>query len=163
MARELVTWRSEYNLGVEGIDKQHRSLVDLVNQVWEGIVFQAERAKMLELVQRLEHYTIAHFAAEEAYMKAIGYPGLDAHKLVHQQFIARVDAEKKAVLKGGQLTLGLVEFLKQWLLDHIMGLDREAADYAKQVQKTRPKENIGTVQTSEEPESILKSIFRRFF
>lgn len=163
MARTLVTWSSEYNLGVEEIDEQHRSLVDLVNQVWAGIVSRSERGKVLELMLRLEQYTVAHFAAEEAYMEAIGYPGLDAHKQVHQQFIARVDAEKQAVLKGGQLTLGLVEFLKQWLLDHILGLDKAAAEYAKQAQQARAKEQALSAQASEEPESILKRIFSRFF
>lgn len=162
-ARALVTWRSEYNLGVEEIDNQHRSLVDLVNQVWESIVFQAEWSKVLELVLRLEQYTVAHFAAEEAYMQAIAYPDLEAHKKIHQQFIARIDAEKQAALKNGRLTLGLVEFLRQWLLDHILGHDKEATEFAKKAQLTRAKEQIGSSSQGEEPESLLKSIFKRFF
>ena len=159
MARALVTWSNEYNVGVEEIDNQHRSLVDLINQIWQSIVFQADREKTFELMGRLEHYTVAHFAAEEAYMEAIGYPDLEAHKEIHKQFVARIAQEKHLVESGGQLTLGLMEFLKQWLLQHIMGTDMNVGRFAQKAKETRAQ----STSTEEAPESILKRIFKRFF
>lgn len=162
MAEALVNWKAEYNLGVEEIDRQHRALVELLNKAWEGIVFRADKDVILELVEQLERYTIAHFTAEEVYMLAIHYPNLEDHRLTHQKFIARIEAEKKRAVAGGELSLGLVNFLKQWLLEHILGADKAFAEYANQIQVIRKDDLAEINKEKEKANSLLKRIFGRF-
>lgn len=166
MADVLVKWSSEYNLGIDAIDRQHESLVELVNQVWESIVFRADEAKVMEILGQLERYTVAHFAAEEAYMQKVNYPDFGEHKRIHEAFIARVAAEKQAAANGGQLTLGLVSFLRQWLLEHILKTDKAFVEFTRQraAARVQPAPSATTVQTEDEqPESLLRRVFKRFF
>ena len=162
MAEALVKWEAEYNLGVEEIDNQHRTLVDLLNKTWEGVVFRADKDKVLELIEQLERYTVAHFAAEEVYMAAIHYPNLEDHRLTHKKFIARIESEKKFAIAGGQLSLGLVNFLKQWLLEHILGADKAFAEYANRIQVIRKDDLAEMKKEREKANSLLRKIFGRF-
>ena len=163
MADVLVKWSSEYNLGVEAIDRQHESLVELVNQVWESIVFRADEAKVMEILGQLERYTVAHFAAEEAYMQMVNYPAFSEHKGIHEAFIARIAAEKQAAMNGGQLTLGLVSFLRQWLLEHILKTDKAFVEFTRQTAATPAQAAPVAPVADEQPESLLRRVFKRFF
>lgn len=163
MTEPLVKWNASYDIGVDEIDGQHRSLVDLLNQVWEGIVRRVDRTRMLKVLDELERYTVAHFTAEELYMWEINFPGFNSHTRMHREFIARIDAEKQAVIAGGDLSLDLLHFLRDWLINHILVQDKAYADYARLASST---DAVGRAsQEAEEEareESLLKRIFRRF-
>ena len=38
MAIALMAWEVKFCLGLDEIDEQHKSLVDLINQIWESII-----------------------------------------------------------------------------------------------------------------------------
>ena len=139
MGRELVAWSKKFEVGIEALDTQHGLLIDAINQIWHCIVFQAEQERVHDLLNRLETLFVAHFTREEAYMTAIDYPHFLAHKRMHRHFAKRLSDEKEAVLNGGGLTLSLLQFLKEWLLDHIQNADKAIADYANE--KLLEKEN----------------------
>ena len=50
------------------------------------------------VIEGLERYTIAHFTAEETYMREVRYAKFDAHKQMHDQFIQRIAQEKNRLL-----------------------------------------------------------------
>ena len=120
-------------------------------------------SKVLEIVEQLERYTVAHFAAEEAYMQVINYPQFEEHKRIHQMFVARVAKEKQQVINGEPLTLGLVTFLRQWLLDHILKTDKAFVEYAMRAQAVRNAPTPAAESAEEKPDSLLKRVFKRFF
>ena len=41
-------------------------------------------------MRELSTYTLTHFRAEEEVLRKAGYPGLAAHQVEHQKFIAQV-------------------------------------------------------------------------
>ncbi|HTY98633.1 MAG TPA: bacteriohemerythrin, partial [Rhodocyclaceae bacterium] len=106
------------------IDDQHKVLFDVLNRLWAAIIKRAGRDEMLAIVQELERYTVAHFTAEEVFMRAVDYADRDGHKKSHQEFIDRLASEKKVVLAGGSLSLDLLKFLKDWLANHILVSDK---------------------------------------
>jgi hemerythrin-like metal-binding protein len=61
-------------------------------------------------------------------MQATAFPKLASHKMAHDTFIRRIAAER-ASIEGGSpsLSLDLLRFLQNWLVDHIMVSDREYA------------------------------------
>lgn len=144
----VANWSDAYALDMPEIDDQHKALFVLINRLWKQIVTQADRAEVLKVLDELEQYTISHFAAEETFMRVIGYPGFDEHKVVHGKFVSRIGKEKAAILAGSALTLDILRFLKDWLVDHILVSDKAYAGYHKQ------KSGSG---------SRLGSFFRRFF
>ncbi len=89
MAEEIIEWSSQYSLGLDEIDEQHKSLLDLINRIWKSIVYRCDQKIIFSLVEELEKYTLAHFAAEETFMRVTGYPDFDAHKKEHHKFVAR--------------------------------------------------------------------------
>lgn len=131
MQSKLVGWNNAYSLNMPELDAQHKLLFDLINKLWQGIVSNAAQAAQLALVEQLERYTQTHFAEEEAFMQAVEYPSLSAHRQSHRQFVQRIAAEKQALAQGSQISLDLLHFLNNWLGEHILGEDREYADYSE--------------------------------
>ena len=162
MTEPLVKWDASYDLGVEVIDLQHRRLIDLLNQVWEGIVQRADLDQTLNILEELEEYTVEHFTAEELYMWEINYPGFNAHTRMHREFVARIATEKQAVMNGGQLSLNLLHFLRDWLIKHIIVQDRSYADYARRLQENLTNVNSTDVAEDIAKKSLLHKIFGRF-
>ena len=148
MEKALIVWKAEYCLGLAEIDAQHASLVALINRIWKSIIDKSEAPAVLSIVDELEKYTIAHFSAEENFMRATGYPGLAAHHLAHQEFVTRIAEEKKRAQITGSLSIDLAHFLRDWLLNHILVADRLYAAHTAQDQKTRG--------------SLISRFFRRF-
>ena len=63
MAEDLLSWKNQYNLGLDEIDAQHKSLLDLINKAWLAIVQRSDQSVVLAVIEELERYTLAHFAA----------------------------------------------------------------------------------------------------
>lgn len=144
----MVAWSDSYCLGLDAIDEQHKMLIDLLNRLWSAIINRRDNAEMMAIIDELEKYTISHFCAEEAFMRANGYEDFTRHKKAHDEFVARIAAEKKHIQEGAPLTLDLLKFLKEWLVQHILVSDKAyAAAFAQQKQ----------------PESALGRFFKRFW
>lgn len=127
----IAAWSDSYALGMPEIDDQHKALFVLINRLWEQIITQADSAEVMKVLEKLEQYTISHFTAEETFMRVIAYPGFDEHKAAHENFVARIGKEKAGILAGGALTLDILHFLKDWLVDHILVTDKAYADQHK--------------------------------
>jgi hemerythrin-like metal-binding protein len=147
-SRNIVAWSNAYDLGLPEIDSQHRTLFDLLNRAWEAIVARADAKVMLEILQDLERYTLSHFAAEETFMRVMNYPQFAEHKKSHDAFSARIEFERRAIEAGAaNISLELVRFLKDWLVDHILVADKAYAESLKR---------------RKQPPSLLGRFFRRF-
>ncbi|ADU62250.1 MAG: bacteriohemerythrin [Pseudodesulfovibrio sp.] len=121
----LMQWDTNLSVGVEEIDAQHKTLVDLVNQTYEAIQGQ-DHALLAELVDRMAAYGRTHFATEERYMRDHGFPGIEEHKFQHAKFNATVDDFRRKLDSQTNLTQVFV-FLSSWLAAHIMNEDMRYA------------------------------------
>lgn len=137
----LVAWSDAYSLGLPEIDDQHKVLIDLINQLWDAIIKRARPEEMLTIVEELEKYTISHFGAEETFMRMTGYPEFDRHKKFHDDFVARIGAEKKVVQAGGHLSLELLKYLRDWLINHILVADKAYAEVHRR--RNEPQTMLG--------------------
>lgn len=130
MESRLVGWNQNYSLGMPELDAQHKMLFDLINQLWRGIVANADNPAQLKVIEQLEHYTLTHFSAEEDFLQAIEFPGQEAHQQAHAAFTRRIAEEKQAILAGAKVSLDLLHFLNDWLVNHIQGEDLAYAEYS---------------------------------
>lgn len=137
----LVAWSDAYSIGMAEIDDQHKVLIDLINQLWDAIIKRARNEEMLAIVEELEKYTISHFGAEETFMRVTGYPEFDRHKKIHDEFVARIAAEKRVVQAGGHLSLELLKYLRDWLINHILVADKAYAEVHRR--KDEPQTMLG--------------------
>ena len=118
----------KYRLGIELADKHHRNLIDIVNELFDALSKGAKKEVLENVIKRLRVYSLAHFKAEEELMLRHKYPDLINHKIIHSEFIKKVDEfnsqlEKKAIGKE------LITFLVTWLIDHILKEDKKYADF----------------------------------
>lgn len=130
-----VHWREHLSVGVEEIDSQHRQLFDRFNAFFEA----CEQEKGGELATRLfdflDEYFATHFADEERFQRAVGYPDYERHREQHLLFVREI-AALKARLKSEGPTKTVVATVNRvmigWLIEHISGMDRALGRFAKE-------------------------------
>lgn len=126
----LFTWNESLSVKIESIDKQHKKLIDMINDFYDNIASRSNKDNISSLLASMKKYTLEHFTGEEEYMKKYGYPEFESHKMEHELFIMKVnDLEEK--FNAGKLVLSLevTVFLKDWLKKHIMGTDKKYTDF----------------------------------
>ena len=134
-----IRWSDDFALNLPEIDAQHQVLFGLFGEMWNAIVIRAGQADMLRLIADLDDYAVQHFKEEEAFMTATGFPRLVSHKMAHETFVRRIAAERLAIEKGSpNLSLDLLRFLRDWLVEHILVADREYARHYEATTHTRP-------------------------
>lgn len=136
---KFVEWSDDLSVGIEEIDAQHQVLVGLVNEMHDAIHRRQGSEVVRDVLRKLADYTRIHFAVEESLMRILGYPGYEAHKLLHEQLIAHM-MELQHKVDTGKTAIGfeLMHFLKVWLTKHIMESDREYGHFFIQA-GARPK------------------------
>ena len=107
------------------MDLQHRKLVDLLNQLEMAMRNGKGKEVIGAVLAELIQYTQTHFSSEERLMTANRFPDLALHKIEHTKLTQRV-IKFKADYESGKvaLTIPILSFLEDWLVNHIQGLDK---------------------------------------
>lgn len=136
----ILKWSEKYETGVAKFDAEHQQLIERFNNLYESIfeceTLEAEHLLTAEVLQELLDYIKTHFSGEEELMQAYQYPEYEDHKKEHDRFIEEV----KALLQqhqGGELALSfpLFSFLKGWIEEHIMVVDKRYSDFFQHVKQ----------------------------
>lgn len=127
-------WDESLSLGIGLIDDHHRHLFDMVNRACDMLKDGSEREETIELLNGLVDYATYHFAAEEYWMKRYAYPGLDDHVRQHEDFCIKVVEQELQYEAGNHAVLPvLVEFLSEWLTEHIQKSDGAYGQFARSI------------------------------
>lgn len=120
----LLTWNSNYAVGVKPMDSQHTVLFGLLNDLHAAMASGQAQSMTGPLLRKLVDYTHTHFAAEETMMTVAKYPGLAEHKVKHRELLKQVE-EFAARFERGEaaLNIDLMNFLRDWLTNHIEKVD----------------------------------------
>jgi hemerythrin len=122
----LFDWKETYSVGVKEIDNQHKILVGTLNELFEAMRNRAAHEVIAGIVKGLTDYVGVHFSFEEGLMKKHGYPELLSHQKEHQAFVEKVtDFQGKHKAGNLMLSMEVMNFLKDWLKNHIMGTDKK--------------------------------------
>lgn len=123
-----IEWSDGLSVGIEEIDAQHREVVRLINELGEAMRLGKSREVLGRVLDGLVAYTRVHFATEEAYFRQFEYEGRAEHEKAHAAFIEKVAEFRKGFEEGRVgLSIRMMSFLGDWLVDHIQGTDREYA------------------------------------
>jgi hemerythrin len=129
----LMNWNNSYSVGVQAIDGQHNVLFDIINELHGAMMKGQAQGLTGPLLRKLLDYTNTHFKGEEAMMASAKYPGLAAHKVKHVELIKQVE-DYCARHEKGEITLNLhlLNFLRDWLTNHIQKVDMEYSPWMKE-------------------------------
>lgn len=125
-----LVWSADLDTGINVIDKQHRRIVDYINQLHDARTGGQEKDKIAKVIDELVDYTLSHFAFEESMQEEAAYPFLKAHKRVHDLFVTRVGQYQERFRLGEDVSEELNNLLVNWLYNHIK---RDDADYVELV------------------------------
>ena len=126
----LVTWKEEYSVNITEVDDQHKGLVELINQLHDAMLAGKAKEVMGKILAELVNYTLNHFATEEKYFDQHEYPEADLHKKQHADLVEQVAAVQAKHEAGERvLTIEVMNFLRDWLYEHILGSDKKFGPY----------------------------------
>lgn len=121
----FVDWNSGLETGQAEMDRQHRRLVELLNQLHEAMKSGKGADQVQSIVTGLGSYTRTHFQAEEALLRQRGWSGLTRHLMLHQDLLKQLGEFEESLRRNQRIsTLELATFLKDWLMKHILQEDR---------------------------------------
>ena len=126
----MLQWKEEYEVGVAEIDEQHQKLIDIANRVYELMRNELALDKydqIVEILQELKEYTVYHFHFEEGLMQKARYKKRFSHKILHQEFLAQVEAVDLSAVDENQeaYLIQIMDFIANWLIEHIVGEDKK--------------------------------------
>lgn len=110
-------------------DTQHQDLLALVEEL------KNSPDAGMEILDKLTDYVAHHFTLEEKYMEVTQFTGAEKHIRAHRMFENKIMAMKKSQhileqgLKDASFRLEITNFLNEWLIDHVMGLDKELEEF----------------------------------
>lgn len=128
----FMPWSDALATGIASIDEQHRWLVDATNRLHAEITKPTpDRAVLGEILEGLVDYTMNHFVLEEELFQRFGYQENDAHKAEHDAFTAQAMQLLMKFEAGESVGVPVLDFLKEWLLHHILKVDRAYVPFLK--------------------------------
>ncbi|MDR3073145.1 MAG: bacteriohemerythrin [Deltaproteobacteria bacterium] len=148
----LMIWTPDLDTGIPLIDGQHQMLCVYINALHRAVRHGTLAATGRDLIASLKNYTATHFSTEENYFSRSDYPDTVKHTEVHHRFVDKV-TQAEAQFAAGKLGSGgadLLNFLKDWLLNHIRVTDHQYAPFVKKLiessqvsRKTKPARAAG--------------------
>ncbi len=146
-----ILWQESWTLGIDLMDAEHQSLVDGINQLAARFTVDPAQAAepvgvaggdtppdpsvnhvaLITALEVLAEQAREHFKHEETLMRAIDYPELASHRSEHALLLAEYiemvrDLDRQTLIHLDSETL---QSLHHWLVSHMVGADKDYADY----------------------------------
>lgn len=127
----LMTWNEKMAVGVNLLDTDHQKLVGMLNELYDAVTKGHGKESLGKVLDGLVDYTKIHFAHEETFFAQTNYPEAAAHKKEHDALTQQVLEVQKKYKSGVTTTLSLevMNFLKNWLVNHIQASDKKYGPY----------------------------------
>jgi len=122
----FVSWDETLSIGVTLIDNEHKYLIKLMNDLYYSIHENSDITIVLKAIKSLREYTFIHFRDEEQYMLDNKYKKYKTHIKLHKYFEYRLEEFERDVMETPFLVgFEILDFLRDWLIDHILIADKE--------------------------------------
>ena len=142
-----LAWNDEYLVGINVLDDQHIELFEIVNRLHEAMMSGQEPAVTGPLMATLIAATRRHFETEEKILADLGYPGLESHRELHRELVRRAQSYcVRYRCEEKPLSPHLLNFLRDWLANHIWSCDQEYAVWLKHQPDVDPRALKGDSQ-----------------
>ncbi len=129
-SRPLLRWSESLSVGIDTIDEQHKKLVGMINELHRQMHTGSAKEAVEKTLDNLINYTGSHFQYEEKLFAKHDYPEQTRHKEMHGKLVGQV-LDFQVQFKKGDRDVGikLMEFLKDWLINHIKKTDQQYSSF----------------------------------
>ena len=126
-------WQEDYSLGIKEIDKQHKTLILLINKLYRCHKQQKQCPDFESIIDELARYVDLHFSTEEKYFAQTNYPDRDLHIRKHEGFKKKINEFAHDYYSMNITEIeAVMNFLHTWYKQHILDID---AKYVKHLQE----------------------------
>jgi hemerythrin-like metal-binding protein len=126
----FIVWKDDYLVGHDVLDMHHRRMLAIINSLYHAMAADEAESQLASLFQGVVDYGQMHFQAEESILRKVEYPNLREHEAMHQAYVQRVGGlMRERVVTPHNLSLDVLQFLKEWWLNHILEMDKAYAPY----------------------------------
>jgi len=125
----LIEWKEEYSVGVPAVDEEHRELIALINELYEGMHADDGERDVMAFLGEIYARIASHFALEELLMRRHEYDEYRDHKLDHERLLEEIrdimdDYEDGRLLDDDELG----RRLDAWFSEHFRTRDARLHD-----------------------------------
>ena len=126
MDNHMIEWNDKYSVNISLIDEQHKKLFEIINKAIIANKHSKVTKDVLGILDEMTEYALKHFETEEHYMKEFKFPEYQTHRNEHIDFTSSSIDYKNRVIGGDfQIINEILEYLKQWLVNHIQVTDEK--------------------------------------
>ncbi len=137
----FVEWSDQLSIRVPEMDDQHKQLVAMLNEYHDALKTGNGREALGPIISRLVSYTRTHLTNEEKFLENIDYAFINSHKTEHRKLTEQVlDLQRQYNAGDNSISPRLLNFLRDWLVNHIRKVDRMYGDYY--VKQTQNRANV---------------------
>lgn len=128
------TWQESIATGDTVIDLQHKQFFNVLYEFAEAIEEGKGAIELRKLLLFLKYYGEWHFGKEEDTFACFKCPLAGANVNAHEQYMVTIDALLQEIRTSGtsdELALSSYEKLTDWLVNHIMKIDKVNVEHIK--------------------------------
>lgn len=122
-------WKDEMSVKSQELDYQHQHMVDIINEVYQAFTNREHKEGIGKIMDKLSQYIVYHFTFEEVYFEMFDFYDRENHIREHLMFRQKVDEfNSRYKSNDATLTCDVLNFLKNWLSEHIIESDQKYID-----------------------------------
>ncbi len=126
LPQAFMVWSDEYRVDIGAIDQQHHGIIAMINEVHEAMEQKRPPIFINAIIRKLVTYAEAHFEFEEQCMELCHFKALRQHKCKHNEMMKQIASFEESIVKGHPEDYQrLLDFLMDWLRQHILKTDKE--------------------------------------
>jgi hemerythrin-like metal-binding protein len=127
---KLISWDDSFSVKVSLFDEHHKKLFSILNTLANDLYHKKPHFHLNKIFDELIAYSKYHFDAEISFLEDKGYPNIKSHKSLHDDFIKKISKLKQDYETDNSfLSIELLQFLTDWLYNHIEHVDKKYAFY----------------------------------
>jgi len=120
----LLTWKSEYSVGIEAVDLEHREMIELINELYDEMSDKKNPESIEHFLGDIHATISAHFALEERVMQRSNYSEYEDHKDDHEELLDQIRDLMDSFDSDPDSGLSLLqERLSDWFGSHFSTFD----------------------------------------
>jgi hemerythrin-like metal-binding protein len=128
----MLRWKKIYETGISEIDDLNRKTVSVINDFYKCILSDEIEDEAPALIRKLIRISVELFAVEKQLFEIFKYDEdeMNVHLDDHDIFVKVLSSALKKVKRGDMLVIyKLADYLRNWIIEHLMIEDRKFADF----------------------------------
>ncbi len=125
-------WNDKHSVNVPINNNGFNEFIKIIEHAVIAIQHSNDPEKVSDILYEMTMYTQKHFETEDRCMRRFEYAEYELHKKEHSGFIKKtVDYCSMAMRGNYDFIDDLLEYLRQWLTNHVKGSDKRFMDAIK--------------------------------